>query len=74
LVDHFTSNYDCITIDGVRIKFDETSWGAVRASNTSPNLTLRFEAPTAERLQEIKNIMLNELAKYPEVELKPLSS
>lgn len=67
LVDHFTAKYDCITIDGVRVKFDETSWGAVRASNTSPNLTLRFEAPTQGRLDEIKSIMRTELQKHPEV-------
>jgi len=69
LVDHFTKLYDCITIDGVRIEFDEISWGAVRASNTSPNLTLRFEADTEEKLQKIQKIMVDELKKYPEVDL-----
>lgn len=69
LVSHFTSNYDCITIDGVRVNFDETSWGAVRASNTSPNLTLRFEARTPEKLKEIQEIMVDELKKHPEVDL-----
>lgn len=69
LVEHFTAIYDCITIDGVRINFDETSWGAVRASNTSPNLTLRFEAETPERLAEIQQIMVTELEKYPAVSL-----
>lgn len=69
LTKHFTSLYDCITIDGVRIKFDPVSWGAVRASNTSPNLTLRFEADTPEKLQEIQKIMVDELKKYKEVDL-----
>ncbi|MBI4975579.1 phosphomannomutase/phosphoglucomutase [Candidatus Peregrinibacteria bacterium] len=69
LVEHFTKEYDCVTIDGVRINFDKTSWGAVRASNTSPCLTLRFEARTQNRLQEIKNIMATELKKYPDVGL-----
>ncbi|MFC1615690.1 phosphomannomutase/phosphoglucomutase [Patescibacteria group bacterium] len=69
LVDHFTKNYDCITIDGVRVKFDKTSWGAVRASNTSPNLTLRFEADSQKRLNEIQGIMVKEMKKYPEVSL-----
>ena len=59
----------CITIDGIRINFDENSWGAVRASNTSPNLTLRFEAPTKTRLKEIQAIMVTELKKYPQVSL-----
>ena len=69
LVDHFTANYDCITIDGVRVNFDETSWGAVRASNTSPNLTLRFEAQTPEKLAEIQTTMVEELKNHPEVSL-----
>lgn len=69
LVDHFTKNYDCITMDGARINFDDSSWGAVRCSNTSPNLTLRFEAKTPQRLKEIQAIMVEELKKYPEVSL-----
>jgi len=65
----FTSKYDCITIDGVRIKFTPLSWGAIRASNTSPNLTLRFEAETHEKLAEIQGVMYEEIKKYPEVDL-----
>ena len=30
-VEFFTSNYECITIDGVRIKFKD-GWGLVRSS------------------------------------------
>lgn len=45
---------DVITIDGVRAKYDD-GWALVRASNTGPNLTLRFEATTEKRLEEIKN-------------------
>lgn len=69
VTDHFTKLYDCITIDGVRVNFDKLAWGAVRCSNTSPNLTLRFEAETAEKLAQIQNIMVEELKKYPEVDL-----
>ncbi|MFH1284341.1 MAG: phosphomannomutase/phosphoglucomutase [Candidatus Peregrinibacteria bacterium] len=69
LVDHFTKLYDCITIDGVRVNFDSNSWGAVRASNTSPNLTLRFEANTESRLKEIQTIMAEQFKKYPEASL-----
>ncbi|MEK7673193.1 MAG: phosphomannomutase/phosphoglucomutase [Patescibacteria group bacterium] len=69
LVDHFTALYDCITIDGVRINFDANSWGAIRASNTSPNLTLRFESTTPQKLADIQKIMVDELKKYPEVNL-----
>lgn len=69
LADNFRKRYPCVTIDGVRVNFDEKSWGAVRCSNTSPNLTLRFEAPTKERLLEIQEIMVEELKKYPEIDL-----
>jgi phosphomannomutase / phosphoglucomutase len=68
LVAYFTANYDCITIDGVRVKFDANTWAAVRASNTSPKLTLRFEANTPEKLADIQKIMVTELQKYPEVD------
>ncbi len=44
---------EVITIDGLRVEFAE-GWGLVRASNTTPNLILRFEADTAEGLQTIQ--------------------
>lgn len=45
--------YDFNDIDGVRVNFKD-GWGLVRASNTGPNLTLRFEATTEEYLEELK--------------------
>jgi len=42
-VSFFKENYDCITIDGVRIKFGD-GWGLVRQSNTQPVIVCRFEA------------------------------
>jgi len=47
-------NCTSIFIDGVRIESD-TGWGLLRASNTTPNLVLRFEANTKENLELIKN-------------------
>ena len=52
-------------IDGVRVVFDPTSWFLVRASNTSPYLTIRLEAETKEKLLEMKNILADELEKHP---------
>jgi phosphomannomutase/phosphoglucomutase len=43
-------------IDGVRVDFGD-SWGLVRASNTQPVLVLRFEAPTSERLNQIRTLV-----------------
>lgn len=47
------NNYKIITVDGVRCEFDD-SWALIRASNTGPNLTVRFEAKTKERLNDIQ--------------------
>lgn len=45
-----------IDVDGVRVQMGD-GWGLVRASNTQPVLVLRFEALTAGRLQEIKELV-----------------
>ena len=47
-------NYKYIDIDGVRVEFSD-GWALVRASNTGPNITARFEATTEERLQELQD-------------------
>ncbi len=65
----FCSTHDCITIDGARILFDIDSWALVRCSNTSPYLTVLFEAPTAARLEEIRTSVYAEIRKHPEVEI-----
>ena len=46
--------YEYIDIDGVRINFND-SWALIRASNTGPNLTLRFEAIDENTLKEKQN-------------------
>jgi len=45
-------------IDGLRIDFED-GWGLIRASNTQPVLTFRFEAQSKNRLSEIKLIFEN---------------
>ncbi len=50
------------TIDGLRVDF-ENGWGLVRASNTSPALTLRFEADSEEALAKIKAQFKQEIQK-----------
>ena len=58
-------NYEIITIDGVRVTFED-SWALVRCSNTGPNITVRFEAKTEERLKEIQDEFTNKLNEYLE--------
>lgn len=52
---------DIIDIDGVRVIFDE-GWGLVRASNTTPVLVTRYEAPSLERAREIETLMRGMIA------------
>lgn len=45
---------ELITIDGVRVRMDY-GWGLIRASNTQPVISLRFESDTLAGLLRIKN-------------------
>jgi len=51
-----------ITIDGVRVEFRD-GWGLIRASNTSPALTLRFEADSEAALKRIQGVFREQLLK-----------
>jgi phosphomannomutase/phosphoglucomutase len=57
----FRKEYPIVDVDGVRVLFPD-GWGLVRASNTQPVLVLRFEARSAERLQEIRTLVENRVA------------
>ena len=70
ITDYFSPKYKTITIDGVRIIFSSTSCVVVRASKTSPCLTVRAEADTKAEVLKIKNILADQLEKYPEIEDK----
>jgi len=73
IVADFSAEFQNVnTLDGARVSFDDRSWGLVRASNTSPVLTLRFEADSVKRLVEIKNIFRERFVKYPAVDLSLL--
>jgi phosphomannomutase/phosphoglucomutase len=49
-------------IDGIRVDYSD-GWGLVRASNTSPCLTLRFEADDHNSLRRIQNMFRDNLLK-----------
>ncbi len=66
LKEYFRAKYDIIDIDGVRIVWPD-AWALVRASNTEPSLTTRFEAKTEARLQEVMSLVRDKLKEYPEV-------
>lgn len=56
-------NYNIITIDGVKVFFCNGA-ALVRASNTGPNITCRFESKDEEQLQKIKAEFLNLIEEY----------
>ncbi|HMP42080.1 MAG TPA: phosphomannomutase/phosphoglucomutase [Roseiflexaceae bacterium] len=56
-------HYTVIDVDGVRVDFGD-GWGLIRASNTEPAITTRFEAVTPERVAEIRDLMLGTLHEF----------
>jgi len=52
---------EVISIDGVRVKVTDRGWFLIRASNTSPNLSVRLEGATEAEAQmmlgKIKNVL-----------------
>ena len=52
------TNYTVSDLDGIKISNTE-SWGLIRASNTSPKITLRFESLSEKGLISIKNEIKN---------------
>lgn len=69
LKEYFMENYDCITIDGVRMLFDQETWGIIRCSNTTPNLTMRFESQDQGRLNNAIKIVADVMKQYPEIDM-----
>lgn len=53
-------DYDINEIDGIRIE-NKNSWALIRASNTQPALTLRFESNSIENLNIIKEFLSTKL-------------
>lgn len=63
-------NYRLTTMDGVRVDMPDGSWIGIRASNTSPCISVICEATSATRLAELEKEVDEILRKYPEIELK----
>ena len=68
LAREFRSRFETIDIDGVRIIFPE-GWGLVRASNTNPYLTLRFEGRSADAVANMQRMVYDALRRFPYVTL-----
>jgi phosphomannomutase / phosphoglucomutase len=58
---YLSSRFEYLDIDGIRAKMHD-GWGLVRASNTGPELIIRAEGPSQEKLELIKNELNKALA------------
>lgn len=57
-----SSSHRLVTVDGIRIETDD-GWALVRASNTQPALTIRFEANSEKNLKELMQYVQKEISK-----------
>jgi phosphomannomutase / phosphoglucomutase len=58
---------DVNDIDGIRIQFEQ-GWGLLRASNTEPVLSLRFEATDRNEAYKYRDLFVKALEQFPQVE------
>lgn len=64
-------DFEVVTVDGARAIFDQ-GWGLVRASNTQPAITMRFEAYTKQKLVEYMMRFKALVDQHPEVDATKL--
>ena len=57
------SGAQIISVDGLRAEYPK-GWGLIRASNTSANLTLRFEGDDDASLEQVKKTFRRELSPF----------
>jgi phosphomannomutase/phosphoglucomutase len=60
---------EIVSVDGIRVRFAR-GWGLLRASNTEPVLSLRFEGETQADAAAYRDLFFELLKAYPQVELK----
>jgi phosphomannomutase len=65
LVERFRRSFEVLAIDGARVRLDG-AWFLVRASNTTPNLTVRLEARDRAALLRARDVLLEALREHPE--------
>jgi len=62
LVERFRARYAVDDIDGARVRLGDGTWFLVRASNTTPCLTVRLESRTPRGLEEARATLASALA------------
>jgi phosphomannomutase len=61
--ERFAATHSVNDVDGVRVDFGD-GWGLLRASNTEPAITNRFEATTMERAMVIRDQMMGVVEEF----------
>jgi len=64
IADRFSKDHECNTMDGVRVEFKDGSWLGIRASNTSPCLSVCAEAKTNKSLNRLKKLAQETLDEF----------
>jgi len=72
LVKRFQQDYEVLNVDGARVRVDGGAWFLVRSSNTTPNLTVRLEAPDREKLLAARDILVQALSEHPQADVSVL--
>lgn len=73
IAQELAKTYEVVTVDGARAIF-EHGWGLVRASNTQPAITLRFEAYERPQIVEYMKIFKALLDTHPEINQDKLNA
>lgn len=60
------------TIDGVKVWTDPQTWVLIRASNTSPYLSIRLEADEKEKLVKLAARLVEVMEEIPNLDLTPI--
>lgn len=68
----FKDGYSVSDVDGYRVNISPTAWFLIRASNTSPYISLRFEAENKVKLLELVALAKEKLSPYNELDLSAL--
>src|SRR3989338_5709643 len=67
ICENLRGRFPSVLLDGIRIQVSETGWGLIRQSNTAPYLSVRAEGASEAEVLKIKNILADELEKFPAI-------
>lgn len=66
----YSAKYPSTLLDGIRMDMGDGAWVGIRASNTSPRLSIIIEATSPHRRDELHQKFITELKTYPEIDFE----